>query len=160
MTRYVDKEISEKARQESMKKECLYHNNIVMAVLLCFFIPHNVGMPHFPDCPQSLVEATHRSFLIPPLQPYPLASCLRHLYTIFSPLLQRTRLPPLFPTPQLPPHPGLKFAPPNSTASISSSDHAILPNLFGNSLRSHTSPFPASGSTPPSSWPECPPMPP
>lgn len=57
-----------------------------------------------------------------------------------------------------PPHPTLKPAPPNSTASISSSVQAILPNLAGNSLLSHTSPV--FGSILPNSCPECPPIPP
>lgn len=68
------------------------------------------------------------------------------------------RLIPFFPQAlQLPPHPTLKFAPPNSTASISSSVHAILPNLPGNSLRSHTSPLPSSGCTLPNPCPDRPP---
>lgn len=57
---------------------------------------------------------------------------------------------------QLPPQPNLTPAPPISTASISSSVHVILPNLFGNSLRSQT--CPCAGSILPNSCPECPPM--
>lgn len=112
-----------------------------------------LGLPNYPET--SAIASPHRvvpaSSLSSDLAKFP--SSLGILYRVSSP---PTRLYPY----QLPPHPALKFAPPNSTASISSSDQAILPNLFGNSLRSHTSPFPAFGSTAPSSCPECPPMPP
>ena len=139
--------------------QSMYLNNTSTIMLLYLIIP-NPQRINTPIPPSNHPTSIPVKISSPHIAPSPSLPSLPSPPPPPPPLPQIPTHPPPPLSLQLPPQPNFKFAPPNPTASISSSSHFILPNLAGNWLRSHTSPFAASGSRWPSSWPEWAPMPP